>query len=180
MIGKNQKLVTNIIDYAIAVVANVGDSRVYVYRDGEPLNLPSRMAYKGMMLSDVPNFAFTVGYTNASWTLKADLVAEYFCRLLNHMDAHGYRMCVPRHDPSMPEEPFMDFTSGYVQRSLHLFPKQGSEWPWRLRQNYPMDILQIRHGSLEDSAMEFSRGGLDALQAREGGGLVAHQANQVA
>jgi monooxygenase len=125
--------------------------------DGEEVDLPSTMTYKGMMLSGVPNCAFTVGYTNASWTLKADLTSEYVCRLLNHMDAHGYRRCVPEiTDPSIVEQPLLDFTSGYVLRSLDQFPKQGSKEPWRLRQNYAYDIRMIRRGRIEDGAMQFS------------------------
>ncbi|MGC2372658.1 MAG: NAD(P)/FAD-dependent oxidoreductase [Solirubrobacteraceae bacterium] len=125
--------------------------------DGKEIALPQTMSYKGMMLSGVPNFAFAVGYTNASWTLKCDLTCEYVCRLLNHMDKHGYVQCTPRNrDPSVLERPFIDFSSGYVQRSIDKFPKQGSKAPWRLHQNYPMDILNLRFGSLEDSAMEFS------------------------
>ena len=126
--------------------------------DGEPVDMPSRMAYKGMMLSGVPNLAFTVGYTNASWTLKADLTSEYVCRLLNHMDAHGYGRCVPEVDPSVSEEPLLDFTSGYVQRSLHEFPKQGSVEPWKLRQNYVFDIGTIRRGAIEDGSIRFVGG----------------------
>jgi hypothetical protein len=117
------------------------------------------MTYKGMMLSGVPNAAFTAGYTNASWTLKADLTSEYVCRLLNHMSAHGYRSCVPEvTDPEVTEEPLLDFTSGYVLRSLDRFPKQGSKEPWRLRQNYLFDVRAIRRGPIEDGSMRFSRG----------------------
>ncbi len=126
--------------------------------DGEPVEIPRAMAYKGMMLSGVPNFAFTVGYTNASWTLKADLVSEYVCRLLAHMEARGYDRCVPEvGDPSVTEEPLLDFTAGYVLRSLHEFPKQGSKEPWKLRQNYVRDIRSIRRGELEDGSMRFDR-----------------------
>jgi monooxygenase len=125
--------------------------------DGREIVLNQTMSYKGMMLSGVPNFAFAVGYTNASWTLKCDLTCEYVCRLLNHMDSAGHRRCTPvNRDPSVLERPFIDFSSGYVQRSIDKFPKQGSKAPWRLRQNYPMDIVNLRFGSLEDSAMEFS------------------------
>jgi monooxygenase len=126
--------------------------------DGEAVDVPSTMAYKGMMLSGVPNMAFTVGYTNASWTLKADLTSEYVCRLLNHMEAHGYRRCVPEVDPSVTEQPLLDFTSGYVLRSLDRFPKQGSKEPWKLRQNYVFDIRTIRRGAIDDGAMRFSDG----------------------
>jgi monooxygenase len=126
--------------------------------DGEDVDVPARMAYKGMMLSGVPNMAFTVGYTNASWTLKADLTSEYVCRLLGHMDANGYRRCVPEVDPSVSEQPLLDFTSGYVLRSLDHFPKQGSREPWKLRQNYVLDIRTIRRGAIDDGAMRFSGG----------------------
>jgi monooxygenase len=125
--------------------------------DGEPVNIAEKMAYKGMMLSGVPNCAFTVGYTNASWTLKADLTSEYVCRVLAHMDSHGYHKSVPElSDPSVEEMPLLDFTSGYVQRSLHEFPKQGSKEPWKLRQNYVLDIRTIRRGPIDDGAMRFS------------------------
>lgn len=134
----------------------LGGMRIEV--DGEELDQSRAMAYKGMMLGDVPNLAFTIGYTNASWTLKADLVAEYLCRLLNHMDANGYDVCVPHlSDPSVTEEPILDFNSGYVLRSVAELPKQGSKEPWKLRQNYAVDLRALRYGSLEDGAMRFSR-----------------------
>jgi cation diffusion facilitator CzcD-associated flavoprotein CzcO len=124
--------------------------------DGREVSLPDTMAYKGMMLSGVPNFAFAVGYTNASWTLKADLTSEYVCRLLNHMDRHGHRFCVPERDPAVSAEPFLDFQSNYVLRSIDKFPKQGSRAPWRVHQNYPRDIVMLRHGPVDD-AMAFDR-----------------------
>jgi monooxygenase len=135
--------------------------------DGEPVDVPSTMTYKGMMLSGVPNMAFTVGYTNASWTLKADLTSEYVCRLLNHMSAHGYRRCVPEADPSVGEQPLLDFTSGYVRRSLDEFPRQGSREPWKLRQNYLFDIGTIRRGAIDDGAMRFSNGAVPARTAEK-------------
>jgi cation diffusion facilitator CzcD-associated flavoprotein CzcO len=126
--------------------------------DGEPVDLPKTMTYKGMMLSGVPNCAVTVGYTNASWTLKADLTSEYVCRLLAHMDAHGYVTSVPElTDPTVREAPFSDFNSGYVLRALDQLPKQGSKEPWKLRQNYVFDLRSIRRGPLDDGAMRFSR-----------------------
>ncbi|MGZ4443918.1 MAG: flavin-containing monooxygenase [Nocardioidaceae bacterium] len=124
--------------------------------DGKPVHLPDTMAYKGMMLSGVPNFAYVVGYTNASWTLKADLVSEYVCRLLAHMAGNGHQVCVPRKDPTVGEEPFLDFAAGYVQRSVHAFPKQGSRAPWRLRMNYLRDLVALRHGRLDDDALDFT------------------------
>ncbi|MDX6583256.1 MAG: monooxygenase [Solirubrobacterales bacterium] len=126
--------------------------------DGEEVSFPERLAYKGMMLEGVPNAAISIGYTNASWTLKCDLTCEYVCRLLNHMDEHGYAYCTPHNrDPAIRPEPMIDFSSGYVQRSIDKFPKQGSRRPWRLYQNYALDILALRHAGLEDGALEFSR-----------------------
>jgi cation diffusion facilitator CzcD-associated flavoprotein CzcO len=125
--------------------------------DGEAVEFSRRMAYKGMMLNGIPNFVFTLGYTNASWTLKADLTSEYVCRLLNHMDAHGYKRCVPEvNDPSVTEEPILDFNSGYVLRALDSLPKQGSKEPWKLRQNYLVDTRAIRRSPIDDGAMQLS------------------------
>ncbi|MFJ8812217.1 MULTISPECIES: flavin-containing monooxygenase [Amycolatopsis] len=133
--------------------------------DGEPVEIGERLAYKGMMLSGVPNYAFTIGYTNASWTLKADLVAGYVCRLLNHLDEHGYTTCTPVAPPSVTAtEPLIDLKSGYVLRSIDKLPKQGPAAPWRLFQNYPRDVMLMRHGSLTDDAMRFAR---TAKQAKE-------------
>jgi hypothetical protein len=110
-----------------------------------------------MMLSDVPNMAYVVGYTNASWTLKADLVSEYVCRLLKHMQQNGQRQCTPRfNDPRITARHWIDFTSGYIQRALHKFPMQGDKTPWCLHQNYARDVLNLRYGALKDGAMEFS------------------------
>jgi monooxygenase len=120
---------------------------------------PSRaMTYKGMMYSEIPNLASAFGYTNASWTLKADLTAEYVCRLLNHMDARGYDYCTPRRrDPSIAEEPAINFTSGYIQRASDILPKQGSKKPWKLHQNYALDLLNLRFARVDDGTMEFTR-----------------------
>jgi cation diffusion facilitator CzcD-associated flavoprotein CzcO len=126
--------------------------------DGRAVDLATTLNYKGMMYSDVPNLASAFGYTNASWTLKCDLTCEYICRVLNHMDRHGYVQCTPRNsDPDVATEPLIDFSSGYVQRSIDRFPKQGSRAPWRLYQNYALDIVSLRFGSIEDGAMEFAR-----------------------
>ncbi|MFD0363202.1 flavin-containing monooxygenase [Nocardia sp. GCM10030253] len=126
--------------------------------DGRPVTLSERMAYKAMMLSDVPNFAYIIGYTNASWTLKADLVCEYVVRLLRHMDAHGYARCTPVRDPSVGEAPlFLNFNPGYVQRAASQFPIQGTKAPWRLRMNYLRDLVALRHGKITDGAMRFAR-----------------------
>lgn len=124
--------------------------------DGEPVDLSKAMAYKGMMYSDVPNLASAFGYTNASWTLKCDLTAEYVCRLLKYMDRKGYASCTPRNnDASVTREPVLDFTSGYVIRALGSLPSQGSKMPWRLHQNYIKDLAMLRYGRLNDGTMEF-------------------------
>jgi len=125
--------------------------------DDQRIQLNQTMNYKGCLLSDVPNLSCTFGYTNASWTLKADLTADYVCRLLTHMDAIGARQVVPRRkDPAIKEQPFLDFTSGYVQRALHKFPRQGSERPWQLYQNYVLDTLMLKYGKLTEEELEFS------------------------
>ena len=125
--------------------------------DGEAIKLSDLLTYKAMMFSGVPNMALSFGYTNASWTLKSDLTGEYVCRLLNHMKRKGYRVCVPEnHDPSVNDTPFLDFTSGYITRALADMPKQGSKAPWKMYQNYPLDLLMIRYGRIDDKAMQFS------------------------
>jgi cation diffusion facilitator CzcD-associated flavoprotein CzcO len=134
--------------------------------DGHDVDLSQTVGYKGMMLCGVPNMAFTVGYTNASWTLKSDLVAQYVCRLLRHMDEQGYRSCTPAApDPSLPRSPLLDLNSGYVQRALDELPKQGPVAPWRLRQSYARDAVALRHGPLEDGVMEFTRPAAEREQA---------------
>jgi monooxygenase len=126
--------------------------------DGREVDLAKTLSYKGMMCSGVPNLASAIGYTNASWTLKCDLTSEYICRLLNHMEKNGYRTCTPRNrDPSIVELPLLDFSSGYVQRAIHKFPKQGSKVPWKLHQNYALDLVMLKYGEIEDGVMEFSR-----------------------
>jgi monooxygenase len=125
--------------------------------DGEPVDLPSRLTYKGMMIEGVPNLAIAVGYTNASWTLKCDLTCDYVCRLLNHLRAAGVRQCVPvNRDPSIVARPLLSLTSGYVQRSASRFPKQGSKFPWQVHQNYLRDYRALKMSGVSDAAMEFS------------------------
>jgi len=125
--------------------------------DGSDVALPETMVYKGTMLSGVPNLTFTFGYTNSSWTLKADLVSEYAVRLLRYMDAHGYDECVPvNDDPAIRERPMLDFQSGYVRRAIGEFPKSGSLGPWRVAMNYPRDLLTLRYGRINDGALRFS------------------------
>jgi len=125
--------------------------------DGKVLEPKETFTYKGMMLSDVPNLAVSMGYTNASWTLKCDLTCDYVCRLLNYMDKKGYSACTPRnHDPLLEREPYMGLSSGYVQRAADKLPGQGTRPPWKLYQNYLKDIFMLRHGKLTDEVMEFS------------------------
>ncbi len=126
--------------------------------DGQMVDMSTRMAYKGMMYSDVSNAASAFGYTNASWTLKCDLTAEYVCRILNYMDRNGFAQCTPRlTDPSVKPERVLDFTSGYVERALHTLPSQGSKTPWRLHQNYIKDLSMLRYGRVDDGTMEFKK-----------------------
>ena len=101
-----------------------------------------------------------MGYTNASWTLKCDLTCEYVCRLLNHMREHDYAYCVPEEgDPPVASVPLLNLDSGYILRALDKFPRQGAERPWRVYQNYALDVVTLRMGSLQDEAMRFARGG---------------------
>ena len=124
--------------------------------DGQAVDPSEHFVFRGMMLSDVPNLAQAFGYTNSSWTLKADLTAEYVCRLLNHMRKTGTRAAVPVFAPgSVTEEPMLDFTSGYVQRAMDSFPKQGTETPWRVYQNYFKDLFSLRFSSLTKTALKF-------------------------
>ncbi|MCW2796480.1 NAD(P)/FAD-dependent oxidoreductase [Nocardioides sp.] len=123
--------------------------------DGRPVTLGETMTYKALMLSDVPNFIYTIGYTNASWTLKADLVSDFAVRMLSHLDEHGHRSFVAEKDPSVEERPFMDFSSGYVLRALDHLPKQGDRAPWLLKQNYLTDLRTIRNDDLEDGVLTF-------------------------
>ncbi len=126
--------------------------------DGERIELAKTMSYKGMMYSDAPNLASAFGYTNASWTLKCDLTCEYVCRLINHMDRRGYDSATPRRiDPTLTEAPWLEFTSGYVQRAIDQLPRQGSKRPWKLYQNYALDMLTLRFGAVDDGTMEFGR-----------------------
>jgi cation diffusion facilitator CzcD-associated flavoprotein CzcO len=125
--------------------------------DGKAIIPAETFSYKGMMYSGVPNLASSFGYTNASWTLKCDLTCAYVCRLLNHMQRTGTRQCTPRlDDPSMEPAPWLDFSSGYVQRAMEKFPKQGTKAPWKLDQNYALDLMNLRYAKVEDGVMEFS------------------------
>ena len=125
--------------------------------DGEAVNPAERFAYKGMMLDGVPNLVLAFGYTNASWTLKCDLTARWFCRLLKHMERRRLAVAVPRlPDPPPERVPMLDFTSGYVQRAAGLLPAQGRDVPWRVHQNYFKDLLMLRFRPIADAALELT------------------------
>lgn len=125
--------------------------------DGEPIDIPNRLTYKGMMLEGLPNFALAVGYTNASWTLKCDLTCDYVTRLLNHLRERGLRQCTPRNsDESVSAEPLLGLSSGYIQRAADRFPKQGSKFPWRVKQSYVADYRALKLRGITDEAMMFS------------------------
>ncbi|MGG5257415.1 flavin-containing monooxygenase [Phycicoccus avicenniae] len=125
--------------------------------DGERVDLATRHVYKGCMISDVPNLALSVGYTNASWTLKADLTARWVCHLLGYLDRRGLRVAVPRWDGSGgADQPLLGLSSGYVRRGEHLLPKQGSRRPWRVVQSYVYDVAVTRFGRLDDGVLELS------------------------
>jgi cation diffusion facilitator CzcD-associated flavoprotein CzcO len=135
----------------------LGDVQLFV--DDRPIDIAKTFSYKSMMFSDVPNLVSTFGYINASWTLKADLTAEYACRLLNHMSDTGARQCTPR----LPgqhmngKDWIADFSSGYMQRKMHLLPKQGDEPPWVNTQSYKLDKKIIREDPIDDGVLQFSR-----------------------
>ena len=137
-------------------VQAVGGMEITV--DGRRFEPSETVGYKGIMFSGVPNFALAIGYTNASWTLKCDLTCEYVCRLLDHMDQHGYSQVTPEWpDEELPDRPFLDLQSGYVLRAIDQFPKQGDHAPWRLYQNYARDIPMFRDSPIEDGALRFVR-----------------------
>jgi monooxygenase len=124
--------------------------------DGQVVDPGKTLNYRGTMFSGIPNFASVFGYTNASWTLKAELTCRYICRLLNHMDRTGLKICEPEnHDPALSEEPWLNLSSGYIQRVADKLPKQGSKVPWKMHQNYVLDIMSLRFGSVDDGILKF-------------------------
>jgi monooxygenase len=140
--------------------------------DGEPVSLPDTLVYKAMMLSDVPNYAFAIGYTNSSWTLKVDIVCEFLGRLIGEMDRTGTDTCVPHpSDPAMESRPLLDFGSGYVQRAVHKFPRQGTDGPWKLAMSYAADVKNLRKGPVQDPELRFERRAV--AQARDAAPLAA-------
>ena len=157
-LASGQRLDADIVVAATGLELNVlGDIALSV--DGQARRANEAMVYKGMMLSDVPNLALCFGYVNASWTLKADLTAEFVCRLLRRMDRRAATIVVPRRDPAVAVEPFLSFTSGYVQRASAILPKQGTRRPWQVHQNYFMDMLALRFGRIDDGVLRFGTAG---------------------
>lgn len=155
-LASGQKLPADIIITATGLqVQAMGGLLVRV--DGAAVDIPSRVAYKGAMLSGVPNFAFTIGYVNASWTLRSDLVARYVCRLLDFMAEIGAAACTPTTPSSSARGPMLDLTSGYVTRGRDLMPKTSDEDPWQLHHHYLRDLRLLRHGPVADRALRFSR-----------------------
>ncbi len=132
----------------------MGDVQIEV--DGVAVAVVDCLVYRGVMLSGVPNLASVFGYTNTSWTLRADLSCEYVCRLLNHLDKKGYGSATPVRDPSMTGSPFLDFSSGYVERARAELPQQGPSGPWRNRQNYVRDAVTMRHAPVDDGVLAFT------------------------
>ena len=131
-------------------------SNINVAMDGVPVEPNTKLAYKGMMLGGIPNFAFSFGYVNASWTLRADLTCEYVCRLLNQMDKQGVTACCPDEDlEAIADDDYIGFSSGYVQRALNRMPRQGKKSPWRNYQNYLLDIFYVRFFPIKDSTLRF-------------------------
>lgn len=129
-----------------------------LYIDGKPVEFTEKVGYKGMMFNDIPNMSIVFGYTNASWTLKADLINKYLCRLIKYMDKNDYDYCMPViNDPDVKAVPFLDLKSGYVMRAKDKLPKQGSKGPWKLNQNYFTDKFQLQVKTITDDSMLFVR-----------------------
>jgi monooxygenase len=137
--------------------------------DGRDVDLARTVVYKGALLTGLPNLALTFGYTNASWTLKADLVATYVCRLLRHMRARGHAVVVPDEPPGGPDglPPLIDLRSGYVRRGADVLPRRGLTGPWRLTNSYPHDLLTLRLGRIDDGRLRFSPTPAPAPTARD-------------
>lgn len=131
--------------------------KMELFVDGQPFDAHDKMVYRGVLLEDLPNAGMVFGYTNASWTLKADLITEWMCRLLNHMDDQGKQIVMPHNfDSSIEHRPFVDMQSGYVQRAMDRAPQQGSKLPWKLYQNYALDLATLRFGKVNDDSLVFS------------------------
>jgi monooxygenase len=167
LLKSGQELEADVIVTATGLVLEVWNG-VEISVDGRKVDASKTLSYKGMMYEGVPNLASAFGYTNASWTLKCDLTCEYVCRLLNHMKRTGLRQATPvNDDPSVTFEPWLDFSSGYVQRAMAKFPKQGNKTPWKLYQNYAMDLMSLRYAKLDDGVLRFGNPAGQAARAQE-------------
>ncbi|RAK69144.1 flavin-containing monooxygenase [Phenylobacterium kunshanense] len=156
LLKSGQELEADVVVTATGLVLEVWNG-VEISVDGRRIDASTTLSYKGMMYEGVPNLASAFGYTNASWTLKCDLTCEYVCRLLNHMKRTGLRQATPvNDDPTVTFEPWLDFSSGYVQRAMAKFPKQGNKTPWKLYQNYAMDLMSLRYAKLDDGVLRFT------------------------
>lgn len=159
LLTSGKELETDLIVTATGLKLDIM-SGMTLKKDNKKLELPNHYMYRGMMFSDIPNMAICVGYTNASWTLKTDLTCVYVCRLLNHMKKNNFEVCTPHLtqelEDTFSDEPILDFNSSYVLRSIDALPKQGSKIPWKLNQNYPLDIMTIKYSSLKDEALQYS------------------------
>ena len=157
VLASGETLAADIIVTATGLKLQLG-AGAEILVDGEPVSLGRTLNYKGAMFSGIPNLSSTFGYTNASWTLKADLTSEYICRLINYMDANGYAIVTPvaADRDAIGEEPMLDFSSGYVKRAIDVLPKQGRIKPWRLNQNYFRDLVTLRHRPIADGTLRFS------------------------
>lgn len=164
-LGSGKHLAADIIVTATGLEVEIL-SGVTLEVDGREVDLSRSLSYKGIMYSDVPNLASSLGYTNASWTLRADLIAEHVCRLLNYMARHGYAQCTPRRgDTSGGEEPVLNLESGYIRRALPKLPKQGREAPWRFHQNYVKDLVALRYGRVDEPVLEFGKAPAGTLES---------------
>ncbi|WNB16918.1 flavin-containing monooxygenase [Marivirga arenosa] len=125
--------------------------------NGELAKINQSMIYKGMMVSNIPNLIYAFGYTNASWTLKVDLTANYLCKLLKYMDKHSYEVVIPHEENAASNESFLNLNSGYIERAKEILPKQGKRRPWRVYQSYLVDMLATRFGKVKDKALQFEK-----------------------
>ena len=155
LLESGKELKADLIVSATGLIIKIaGGMKIKV--DGQNIDISKLLNYKGVMLQNLPNIATIIGYTNASWTLKADLACAYVCRLIKYMDTKGYKSCVPKSEDKNPETvPVIDFSSGYIQRSLDKMPKQGKNYPWRLHQNYIKDTIILKHRKIDDGCLVF-------------------------
>ena len=166
LLESGEELEADIVITATGLVLQIlGGAEMEV--DGCPVNVSQRLTYKGVMLGGVPNLAAVFGYVNASWTLRADLICGYVCRLLNLMDRKGMRQVTPQSRNEKAVAPFVErFSSGYIQRAVAHWPKQGGRAPWRVYQSYIRDLLSLKWGTVEDGALVFSNPTEDSPKAR--------------